>query len=275
MRNRTLTVYGNVGVVTGDLKHPGDVRIYGSILPGHRVEAGGGLFVAREVRGACAFAGGDLLVNGLVWEHGTHLDAVGSVKVRQIADARVVAGEDIVVRSVAERCDLSAGRRILVTGAPGVIHGGTARAGISVEANRIARSAGKGAVVVVGQSPFSETTDDLEQRINFARQRGSMSGASIADTAEAIRREVASDHAYAQLLATVERRLEQVRIAGEVIDSPSIRVAGRGVVWADVTIGKVEEALVCSPVMLQGAFEAVLTGEGIELRALRETTCVG
>lgn len=270
----SLTIYGNVDPLSGDLRHDGDVRVFGSVLPGSQIVATGDLLVTRDVRDAVLVAGGDLTVNGLVAGETTVLDVLGSVLVRQAVDVKVLAGLDIRIRAAADRCDLSAGRRIVVYDSPALLRGGTCRARVGVEARRIDASAGRPARIEIGRPPFPETEKDLLDRLDFARKRSRVTSFASSDPARAFRRN-SDAFTWRTLAAALERKLTRLRRSAANRQPPYLRVSGPGPVRAEVTLGPVRNALAGGREQQEGAFVAVLEGTEVRARAIEETTCVG
>lgn len=275
MGERKLTIYANVGPSTGDVEHDGHVRVFGSVTPGHTVRATGDVFVAREVRDAKIFAGGDIVVNGAAQGEDAELDAVGSIRVRQASDVRLFAGRDIEIAAAAERAELAAGRRILIGGAPGVLRGGVARAGVGLEAVRIESAAGAAAEIVVGLSPFRERREELESRLFFARAREQEARSRGETGPRAYRRRIADALSWRTLAEALERRIRQAETAEDFRQPPYLRVSGAGPVRARLTLGPIEDALRDVKEQWSGGFAIVLAGEEARVRPIEEKTCVG
>ena len=268
MREPALTVHGDAGPITGDIRHSGTIRILGSVRPGRRIEAGGSLFVARHVRGSTLVAGVDIVVNGIVSGPGAELDAVGDIRVRQAFDATIYAGRDLQIHAIAERCLLGAGRRILASGSPGAICGGRALPGVGVEVRRLLSSGGVPVRVEAGRSPFPETTERLEERLAFARNRAAEALLRPTDQLKDIRRRAFEAATYRNLALALERRLARVGAAEGENAPPCIMVKDRGAVEADLLLGphggRVDEPMSFG----RGAFVAVLSGERSKISPL-------
>ncbi len=232
MATGTLTIHGDVGASTGEVRHDGDILVLGSVRAGLRVEAAGCVSISRDVRGAEILAGGDVIIHGIATGPDLTIDAVGSVTVRHLADARVVAGLDIDIRAVAERCELVAGRRIAAVGNPGIIRGGLIRPGRVLQVRRLLGSGGRAAVVRVGYPPFAENRDELLSRLSFARARARPP--VEADSSRLIRRQVAETSAFRSLLSMLDRRLRQIDRAAEEDCEPEVRVLDHGPVEARI-----------------------------------------
>ncbi|MFH1845686.1 MAG: FapA family protein [bacterium] len=93
-----FVVNGDVGLETGNIKHPGMIEITGDVRAGARVEAEGDILVKGVVEPADIVAGGSLLVNGGILgdeEHG--IEVGGGVQAKYLMDARVRAVEDVEI----------------------------------------------------------------------------------------------------------------------------------------------------------------------------------
>ena len=275
MREPPLILHGNVGPVTGSIHHGGDVRILGSVGAGFSVVATGNLVVTRDVRDATLLSGGDITVNGVVTGARAVLDALGSVRVRQAADARILAGTDVEILIATERCDVSAGRRIQVTGRPGLARGGIYRAGAGFECFRIEPAGGQIPEVTVGRPPFGEEPALLLDRIRFTTERQEQVRRRPADGARDYLRRVADLQSYRLLAESLTRRLRQAEAAEVATEDAWFRVAGTGPVRARLNLGPVEDALRGRAEKWTGSVSLVLRHGVAHASPIREATRVG
>ncbi len=236
MAGPVLALYGNVGPVTGSIRYDGDVRILGSVLPGYRVIATGNVFITRHVRGAKVVADGGIAVNGIVGPN-VLLDAVGAVSVLQATDARIFAGLDIEVRAAAERSDLAAGRRILFSGAPGLLRGGRVLAGVGLEARRIEAGGGKPPLLRIGEEPFGEISADLEERLAAAELGAQRTVDPKSCSPEEYRAGRAAIAASKNLARSLERKLAQLARVEDRTGTPYLKVTGSERVQAELRLG--------------------------------------
>ena len=174
---------------------------------------------------------------GLVAGPEAVLDAVGSVSARHLADARVVAGYDIEIGALAERCELVAGRRIGVSGNPGLLIGGLARPGRLLTARRLLASAGRPVVIRVGFPPFAESREELSGRLKFVKSRAEAVESEALSSAQTARRQAAGSAAFRSLVATLSRRLRQIDRSAADHSPPGVRILERGPaaarIWLD------------------------------------------
>jgi uncharacterized protein (DUF342 family) len=130
-----------IGDVTGGdpIRHDGDVRVYGSVRKGARIEAAGGIHVVGDVETAFLDAGGDILITGGLL--GTARSRCGSVACKFAQGARLDARRgDVTIQESSMHSHLRAGRSVFVGE---ILLGGTAYAEVLLEA----RTAGSPSLV--------------------------------------------------------------------------------------------------------------------------------
>ncbi len=265
-----LLIHGDVGLASGEIHHRGDVKIDGSLLPGGQVRAEGDLHITGNVTSATTEVTGNLTVDGIVSGSTTILDAIGRIRVLHALDAKLLAGQDIIVEAAAERCQLHAGGEILLSGPPGLLRGGTARARRGVTAARIEAGGGEPARIEIGGRVFAEDPEELEQRLAFARKHTVQTKISLGDSPEAYRRGLAGLRSYRRLARTLGHRLRQLRAADAPSDVPLLRVTGCEPVSALVHLGPDARQADLPP---HGPFEIGLTSDGPMNRPLEEVAC--
>jgi hypothetical protein len=275
MGEPALTILGDVGLITGNVHHGGNVRISGSVQPGFAVEARGNILVMGDVRGANVVAEGNVTVRSIVSGPDALIDAIGHVRLGQASDCRILAGKDIEIRASAERCDLAAGRRVLLTGTPGVLRGGTAQAGAGVEVTRVEAACGRPAEIVVGQMPFDDGREQVSLRLEFARNQATAAVMKDCETPKAYRRKTSTIKAYRHLAIALERRLRQIEQTEKVMNAPYLRVEGERPADASVTLGTVKDALRSTSERPGGSFIAVVENGEVAVRPLKESIGVG
>ncbi|MBE7558902.1 DUF342 domain-containing protein [bacterium] len=128
---KVLIIRTNVDYSTGHLRFAGDVVVMGDVVSGFEVEAEGGVFIKGNVEAARVRAAkGNVEVLGGVFGNGrAELWAGRSLRVDFADNAKLSAGEDIVVNKYLTNCSATAGRALEVHGSGGAIIGGTAVAG--------------------------------------------------------------------------------------------------------------------------------------------------
>ena len=136
IRNNTVSVSdvysitGDIDLQSGNLQHTkGTVHIKGTVRSSFEVRAGCHIIVAETVEDATLECGGDVeIVGGVIHAEDGSINAAGNVVVKFAQNARISAGDDIVINGPAMNCDLYAGSRIVVTGKKSRLVGGVARA---------------------------------------------------------------------------------------------------------------------------------------------------
>jgi hypothetical protein len=271
-----LTILGDVGLTTGNVRHQGDVRISGFVAAGFTVEAAGNILVMGEVRGAQLVAAGDITVRGSVSGPDAVLDAIGTVRVGQASDAKILAGVDIEVGSAAERCELSCALRVLLSGPPGVIRGGIVRAGVGVETCRVAASCGEDATIEIGDVPFSDRREEVALRLEFTRKQVATAVKADPGTLTDYRRQVGVVRAYRHLAIALERRLKQIGNAEAAAGRRCyLRVSGEHPFGANVSLARVRNALTPERTRNVEPFVAALEDGEVHVRPLKESIGVG
>ena len=258
MSGPPLLIHGHVGPASGEIHHPGDVKIDGNLLSGGLIRADGDLHITGHVTSATAMTSGSLTVGGIVSGPTSVLDAIGRISVLHALDATIVAGTDIAVGAAAERCVLCAGRDIRVGGRPGLIRGGTVRAGRSVATVRL-EAGGRGpAMIEIGGRVFADDPDELEERLALARKQTIPAKGGSVVSPEAYRRGLAGLRACRRLAQSLGYRLRQGRAAAGRTDHPWLSVTGAVPVSAAVLLGPDGQA---TELPRRGPFEIGLTDE--------------
>lgn len=275
MPSRTLIIQGDVSAITGDLNHKGDIIVFGSIRPGYTVRSDGNLLIHGNVTRARALAGGDIVVDGIAQGDGALLDAMGSIVVGHARDAHILAGMNIEIRRAAERCELVASCRILALGTPGRICGGSARAGLCVEARHLDASGGGTVTIEVDQSSFVEDRKEIEQRLAFAGDRLEKTLGTYPRTAEMYRRRVADASTYRQLASGLSWKLRQAESAGVHNMANYVKVTGGGPTRANIFLGPHRRKLTWKQLFEFGSFMAVASGDSVSTQRIEEEQRVG
>jgi hypothetical protein len=210
-------------------------------------------------------------VKGILTGADALIDALGTVRVRQAVDARIISGGDVVIASSAERCRLASAGHVRLPHPPGLIRGGTAKAGLGVELFRAEAASGEPAAIAVGPEPFDDGREQVVLRLEFARSQWLLTEAESADSPVEFRRRVATARAYEHLVFALDRRLRQIRRVDTAKQDTWFRVLGDGPLEARVTLSG-------RPVVLPAtaaAFEALHQDGKILVRPLKEAICVG
>jgi len=270
-----LTILGDVGVETGSVRHDGDVRISGAVAPGRVVEASGSILLLGDLRAGQLVAGGDITVKGIASGPDALIDALGTVRVRQATDTKILSGGDLLIDSAAERCEMAAGGRVRLCRAPGVIRGGRTQASVWVEVNRLEGSCGRPAEVTVGRMPFDDGREQVAMRIEFTRKQAAAATDREAATPVEYRKRITTRRAYRHLSVALERRLAQIEKAEAANGVPCVTVRGDFPADAIVTLGSAKDVLRFTPGRPSGSFVAALENGEVRIRPLKESIGVG
>jgi uncharacterized protein (DUF342 family) len=164
----TIT-FNNVDLSTGNVNFEGTVNITADVKSGMKIHATGDVIIGGTVEAVTIDAGGDVTVKGGIIGlgeskgHGAeanagyaHIRCNGSVSARFIENAKVTAGNSIVVEELVKQCELSAVNQVIVgreNSRKGHIIGGVTKATMLVQAVVIGSSAGVATTVEVGLNP--------------------------------------------------------------------------------------------------------------------------
>jgi uncharacterized protein (DUF342 family) len=124
-----LSVEGDLGPETGNVKFPGNVSIAGSVLSGYSLIAGGDIAVAGAVEASLVSSDGSVRVG-----EGIKGARRGTIRARRGIDAAfaeqalLLAVEDVKVRNGCVLCNVKTNGRLVVAGERGSLIGGICRA---------------------------------------------------------------------------------------------------------------------------------------------------
>ncbi len=134
-----LEVKGNVDYATGNIRADrGSVKIRGSVSSGFVVTAPGHIAVGEVIESATVEAGGDISVRGgLLMPGGGVVRAGGSVTAQYAANARIVAGGDVLISNEITNSSIQAQGKVIAAKGKGIIQGGEIVSGAGVQANEL------------------------------------------------------------------------------------------------------------------------------------------
>jgi uncharacterized protein (DUF342 family) len=162
----------DVNLQTGNIDFPGAVNVTGGVKSGMIVKASGDIHVEGTVEGGILIAGGDIVVKGGIiglidrpGEASRHSTTTckGSCGAYFAQNARIAAGDEILIRDSVMQSELSAGRQVII-GEQGSRHGhligGVTRATMLVKARVIGSPGRSKTLVIVGADQA------LQERLN-------------------------------------------------------------------------------------------------------------
>ena len=145
------SITGDIDLQSGNLKHTkGTVHIKGTVRSNFEVWAGCHIIVDETVEDATLECGGDVeIVGGVIHAEGGRINAAGNVTVKFAQNARISAGDDIVINGPAMNCDLYAGSRIVVAANKSRLVGGVARASGGFQVRQLGAETGAPTLVEI------------------------------------------------------------------------------------------------------------------------------
>jgi uncharacterized protein (DUF342 family) len=166
-----LLIPGNVDARTGNVNALGSVDIKGNVEDGFTVTAQGKIDVAGYVGKANLDAGGDIVVsrgiNGGEGGEFGHITSGKSIWSSFIQNARVSAGEFVIVSAGIVNSDVVAQKKVLCKGKRAKIVGGHVRAAEEVNAIILGSAGGSETLIEVGFDPRAkEEMEALHQQRN-------------------------------------------------------------------------------------------------------------
>lgn len=151
------TVAGDVNLKTGHVLFLGTVLVKGNVEDGFEVKAAGNIEVMGSVGKCNLDAEGDIIVHqGIAGKSSGVIKAGKSVWSKFIENARVEAGELVVVSDGIINSEVFANRRIICKGKRAAIVGGKLRASEEINAKSLGSVAGMETYLEVGYDPRSK-----------------------------------------------------------------------------------------------------------------------
>lgn len=148
--NETFVVRGNVDSSTGNIKVVGSLVVNGMVMPGFRIEAGGGIEVRGIVESATVIAGGNIkLKSGII---GSEVTCDGDVAGRFIENCNLFVKGGILAEYIVGST-VKCGKTIRTMGNSARIIGGNLMAGMNIEARVIGSPAGITTRLEIGTDP--------------------------------------------------------------------------------------------------------------------------
>jgi len=152
------TVQGNVNIKTGNVIFLGTVIITGNVEDGYSVKAAGNIEINGTVEKAELDAEGDIIVHqGITGKSDIMIHAGKSLWARFVENARVEAGDMVVVSDGIINSQIDANKRIICNGKRASIVGGRLRATEEINAKSIGSpTSGTETICEVGFDPKSK-----------------------------------------------------------------------------------------------------------------------
>ncbi|NEP76835.1 MAG: DUF342 domain-containing protein [Okeania sp. SIO3B3] len=160
-------VKGDVDLNTGNIIFLGSVVVKGSILDGFSVKAAGNVEVRGNIGKAEVEADNEVIIGqGILGKEGGIVKAGTNIFAKFIDNAKVVAGNDIIVKEEILHTYADAGGRIICHGKKGMVVGGRIRAGYEISAKYLGSTAYTDTYLEAGIDPKSK-----EKLLNLQEER--------------------------------------------------------------------------------------------------------
>jgi hypothetical protein len=158
-----LNIEGDVSLKTGNIMFLGTVNISGNVVDGFSVKASGNIEVKGTVGKSELDAEGDIVVSqGVTGKGEAFIRAGKTIWSKFIENARVEAGEFVIVSDGIINSQVSANRKILCQGKRAAIIGGTLNASEEIHAKSLGSLGGASETVLcVGFDPKSKARLDV------------------------------------------------------------------------------------------------------------------
>ncbi len=147
-----LVLVDDVTAKDGPIEFHGEIHIRAAVRSGAVIKTSGDIVINGAVEDATieSTEGNVLLKQGVAGRHRGLIRAKGNVQTRFAENATIQAGKDICIRSGAVRCQLAAGRSVILNQGRGQLLGGVTVAGHFVEAKCLGAASGVHTEVIVG-----------------------------------------------------------------------------------------------------------------------------
>lgn len=164
--SQIYVVEGDLDANSKPIKFCGDVLVQGNVFGEARIEAAGNITINGCVEAANLIAGKDVLLrNGMQGNQKGYIFAKGDVSAKFFEQTTVVSKGNINANSILN-CDMSANKKIIVSGRRGAIIGGNCKAIELISASVIGNAAETNTRLVIGMGrEFYNTVTELDERI--------------------------------------------------------------------------------------------------------------
>jgi hypothetical protein len=244
----TLSVKG-IDLSTGNLEFEGSVNISGDVKSGMKIKVTGDLIIGGTVEAAEIHAGGNITIRGGIIGHGekvpegnarhdaAHISSGGNVSARFVENARIEAGDSILVGEVVQNSELMATNHVIVGkqgSRKGHIVGGITQATQFIKAIVVGSPAGVRTEIQTGLHPvlhssinnleiklekLNKEKEELERALNYARETPGRVNAEtlqkITNTVEKLELDIET---YTQEKSSLEERLNLTANARVVVE---------------------------------------------------------
>ncbi|MGE5422439.1 MAG: DUF342 domain-containing protein [Ignavibacteriales bacterium] len=170
--NPVLDISGDVDFSVGNIDFSGNVFVRGNITSGFIVKAGGDIEVRGIIEGANVWAGGNIIVkSGIAGNHKGMVHADNNVYARFIENAKVEAGNSVLINDAIVQSNVTAVKAVKVEGKKGTIVGGIVQAGDEVVAKYIGSNLSPHTIVEVGVNPMLREENKTISQAYLAKKK--------------------------------------------------------------------------------------------------------
>lgn len=161
-------IKGDVGLGTGNVKFPGEVRVTGSIKPGFTVIGGGDVLIAGAAEAALVSAGGKALIaQGVVGSGKGVVRARLGIETLYAERATLLAVQYILAKNGCVQCQVKTNGKLTLPGERGHLIGGVCKARLGVEAMNIGSESGSHTEISFGQDYLiKDQIESIEREID-------------------------------------------------------------------------------------------------------------
>lgn len=163
------TVPGNVDFKTGNIEFVGAVMIRGNVTSGFTVKAGGDVNILGNVEEAIVEAGGKINIIGGAYGRGkTFISAGQDVMVKFVENVTIKSKANVKIGEASMHSNITAGKKIIISGKKGLMVGGKATAVEEVKAKTIGNHMATPTEIEVGVNPeLREELRNLEKKMEI------------------------------------------------------------------------------------------------------------
>lgn len=149
-----IEIKEDVDLSTGNIEFIGSVVVRGSVQQDFHVKAEGNVEINGTVSGGTVEGKNVVIKMGIQGMHCGYIKAVENVVTKYMENAKVIAGQDILVSDVILHSQVSAGKRVVVEGKRGQIIGGTIMAGEEIRVQSVGTHMSTATNMEVGVNPM-------------------------------------------------------------------------------------------------------------------------
>lgn len=166
--NALHALKGDVGLSTGNINFPGEVRVSGSVKAGFAVIGGGDVSIGEVAEAALVSAGGKAVIGqGVIGGGKGVVRARRGIEAAFVEQATLLAVEDVRVKNGCLQCQVKTNGKLRLVGEKGHLIGGICRSRFGVEAVNIGSERGTRTEISFGQDYLvKDQIESIEREID-------------------------------------------------------------------------------------------------------------